>query len=452
MCMNRIFSFLIIFCLLPLVPVAAQERTASSLVVHEFCPLDGIASVSLTNSAPVTITAEAQPAVITFNLINDSSTYTYSDISVGIGLFDPESGAPMYWTSVGDDFSVLPQERVSGEVVIDTTYVAAGQYEIKIASAQGGQLAAFAESQTAPGATFVKETAGEVYPFSLEVSAGPYTPGTQYSATLTAENDTTDTVFRDYHQHLVLSQGTEPRGSLVFATGVQPVKLLPGTNDVLTIAGRIPSTGAATFVGLSTKENAFLPVAVEANITESDGLIDVYMPGVGVVTADESGSDVVRVVSCPAVSSESVSDVVEIGHVIMREGTELANESAKVSIFGGVEMAVLDLGKKPFEVVSHLSIGLETLPEEENPNEEVVGGHRVQTISQQIECSERCLESERVAETLESFVSEKTVQSTIWFYVGIIVAAVLLMFLMLGRLKPKKETEEGEYEKMHQPQ
>lgn len=456
--MNRIFSCFVIFSFalsaqafspadsdrqLPLPEsVPTMEVTSES---YSTCPVDGYISASIADAAIADVEETGQPLSIFFTIHNDSETYSYAGVSVGVALYNNTNASdPSYWSPVADDVFLLPQQQQTFNVLLDATHVSAGQYEARIGVAQGDSLTAYAASQKGTGVPFEKSVPAVAYPFDLSLqSNSDVSIGDKASYQLVAEN-TSDAVLRDYTQHIVVARGDQPLGSAIISRVSAPVKMIPGKSETTRSATVVPTDGSYKAYAYSEKENTLLPVAVGGfNAGEETGPSDLYLPLVGVGGLRHT-DEAFSVVSCVAAVSESTAEVVQLEQQYSNGG-EVLSEVIEVAVGGAAEVRIPKSDLESFDLVTNV---YSTIKSSEENAEEDHRGELFQTINQTIECDSEC-QTRTIAETIESFAAEDAVQSTFWFYLGIVLAAALLLYLMLHRLVPP---EEDEHMEMHEPQ
>ena len=446
--MKRVFSTLVFLAtVFSGVPYVHAQDVAPVVTNHEVCQLDGSISTAITSTEVLDVTEVDQPVTLTFAVQNNSSEYTYGGISVGVGVYaNAATDVPEYWAPVSDDIVLLPQQRQLFEVELDSEFVAAGQYNVRAAASQGGQIATIAISQNVPGQTFTKTAPGATFPFTLQQSPeSVQSVGGSAGYTLTTEN-TTSGVLRDYEQFIIVNRGEAPQGSAIVSQTVQSVKLIPNMAQTLSHTSVLAVPGDYSVNGFSLKQNTLLPFAYDSfKVGEEAGPDVVFIPAVGLSGINHT-DDTLTMTSCVVSGTSSSTDVHELEYVLVFDETSTETVAAQVPVGGGLSVSY---PKTDFTTVELLANLYQALPADEEEGEAAYSrGSLMQSVTQTIACDEDC-SPRSVTETLESFAAEETVQSVFWFYLGIVLAAALLLLIMLGRLTP---SEEEEHIEMHEPQ
>lgn len=416
---------------------------------QEMCLLDGYLSVSVSNHSPVVVPDAEAVLPLSFSVSNDSSTYTYGSVEIGVGLYENETATtPVYWTAAGDGVEFFPGTTQNFYLEIDASHVPAGEYVARVGVGQGSQLTAFARGVYSPAVLIKKDSeAVSVYPTSVTAISVPDRVGGIAEFSLTTLNDSSE-VRRDYEQHLVIGRGETPLGSAVLSDLSEMVKMIPGSEEVTSGSALITSEGEYSVIGFSAADNLLLPVSVnEFTIGEEAGPRDGHVVAVGVSGLD-TASKTFSVVSCLGSVTAEPIDVMQLEQKITSGGSVIKSTVADVSQQGMVKTVVDKTDMETFVITTNLySYSNQSAGSINNSEIGSVLGLLEQTITQNFECNDECV-PDTVGETLESFVAEDVVQDTIWFYLGIIAASVLLMILMIGRLGPSKEKQEP----MHIPE
>lgn len=442
---NLVYFALVVILVFQL-PVTTSADTRS-----QFCPLDGYLSGSFVREA-VAIEAPNQPLVLQFVVHNDSTVYSYGGVTVGVGLYESDTATtPAFWSPVLTDALFTPSSEQRIEATLDVTHVPAGEYVARLGVAQGGQLAALANSRNEAGIVVSKTVTGSAYPTSLRAITQPTEVGELAEYELLTSNDT-DQVKRDYPQAIALVRGDTPLGSAVIASVSEPVKMIPGTSEETTVSNIIATDGEYTVFGFSGQPETLLPVVTSTfTVGDTTGPDDAHLVAIGISSLDELQEDILEVVACVApvagdrLGVMQIQQTVRAGDVVLNETSDYVSDGGFVSTRvtkASLETATVET--KLFSASNQVSLD-RTVEDESEPT---ILGILEQTVTQSLVCGEGC-QPQTVSQALESFAAEKTFQNTIWFYLGIILAALLLMVLMIGRLTPP---DEKEHEPMHEPE
>jgi hypothetical protein len=155
-------------------------------------------------------------------------------------------------------------------------------------------------------------------------------------------------------------------------------------------------------------------------------------------------------VSCVASVTGQPFDIVQLEQQVMTGETVVDSTVVEVAENGFAQTTIPKESLSEFTLLSNLYVQPNQASDRrdaEIATGEVQLGQLAQSVAQTHTCGVDC-QVDTIAETLEAFVAEDTFQTTVWFYLGIIAAAMLLLFLMLGRLTPRGEDKEP----MHEPQ
>jgi len=434
--MKRIFAtFALCAIAMQAFPVVTHAAGDATL---ETCSIDGYLSNSIPNPPTSAISADALTLPLEIQVSNNSSEYHYGGVSLGVALYEPGGSTPAYWSVVADDLQFEPAQPQIFEVELDVQHVEAGEYEIRVGSAQGGQFEALIQSQISTGASFIKNNAAAIeYPFTLTQQNSELRPGVRAQYVLTAEN-TEEAIVRGYEQALVFVKGDASFAAVVADETKKEVKMGIGGTESLQGSVFLEDVSYSVY-GFSTKTNTLLPVVTDS-FRGGDTVNTVSLvPGVGISGLD---SDTITVAACPAIVSgdiQTLGAVIDIEHKVMNsEGEVVAAGYLDASSDSMVTVQAPKVGRE-YNIVTTIYGEPVSLTSEEITAGVDPRGNVIQVISQTVGCSAEECEQAGVAETIESFVAEEVVQKTIWFYLGIILAAALLMFLMIGRLTTKEE-------------
>jgi len=436
--MNRIFALFVLFAIaMQAIPTTAQ---AVGDAVSDACSIDGYLSTSIINPPFENIPVGLTSIPVEIRVSNDSQMYTYAGVSVGVGLYAAGAEVPSYWAPVTDGLQFNPAQPQDFTVELDIQHVEAGSYELRAAAVQGGQFQSLARSAFEPAVTINKtDVAAISYPFTLTQQNGELIPGNYLDYTLTSEN-TERSILKDYDQSVVFTSGAQAFGPAVMQQTDKEVRMAFEDTTVLDTSLFLDD-GVYTVFGFSSKDQVLLPVVTDTFVVGTgETEIVPFIPAVGIAGLNADAKEV-TVTACAMAMNESNQfdgSVVDIEHTVTEGDVLLANGYLDISAGSEVQLSV-PKSAEVYTVTTNMYGSVDGISIEEGLAE-VSGpeGLLLQQITQQVICDEEC-QPLGVADTIESFVGEEVVQKSIWFYIGIILAAALLMFFMIGRLTTKEE-------------
>gem|GEM_PF-2277237 len=446
--MFRIFSYCVALLMISsfLTPTLGLAKEND----HTVCALDGYIAA---NNLQLSIT-ESETASVAFSLGNSSDTYSYAGVELGLALYESETATiPSFWSPVVSEVVIHPQAQQDFEVELDMQYVPVGEYVARIGLSQAGQLAAMVDSRDAELVSFSKQTPGSSYPFTLTASLLERN-GADIQYTLTTENDG-QTVLRDYTQHVSVSRGATAVGSAIVSDVATPVKIIPGKQETSRAQVQVAIPGEYYVYGYSQRPQVMLPVVTDTLTvgTEQVSTANAYITAVGLSGLADDMSKSAEVVACVAATEDGTADVRQLEILVTTEETgALTSSITDVAMGEQGEVSFSKQNLDTFTVAARLYQSAGQVPDQlvvADVVDSVGLGNVEQSIKQTLVCGNDC-QPISLTQTAENFTAEETVQTAIWFYVGIITAAALLFFLMMGRLKSPSSQEDEE--PMHIPE
>jgi hypothetical protein len=415
------------------------------------CSFGGLPVAALTAEEPV---VSGDSVTVTVNMQNGSD-HTFSGMRLGLALYtDASDRVPAFWTTTAEPFTLTPGASYPLEVRIDAANVPTGTYTLKPFLSQGGfgdQLALALRDAEAVNGVVVTKSAPQSSDIALSVRINGEAVDSQsiQVEAASAIQVTTETTNRNAVPFLgatmesVIAHGAYPIGTSLSADLSDSVKLIPGATRTSEYTDADTEGGTYTVYTAVQKPNTLLPVQVVTLVLgdEEVPVNTTYLSAVGHVRlADEAAVSacIDQIGAGDQASSPS-------GMMVALEG-EWVSERYVFGEDGQLGSSVTFTGvptQSPITVTLGSPVfpdwgaAIEGVPE---ASLQAVDFRTVDTAPASFECEPNCNTEESPSDG--GVLTDKGSDTpSFYFYIGIVLAAALLMYIMLRRLHPSSETE-----------
>lgn len=441
-------SLVLSFLSLPL--AQAQEESVSLA-----CPIQGAFAIT-SDLVGKNLTVEDDFSG-TFSVENGSA-YFLAGVSVGIGIYESATSlVPSFWTVLPNKIDLLPQAGSVVEADLNLSALPAGEYIVKLFIGQGDGLALFGialrDVDTVAAFTINKvtpSTADIDLTFGLNGKPAAAKNQIDFGKTsaleATAKNNGTLPV-TNAKLVTVLTQGSIPLASAVVKSEVGNLKLIPNGVQTIKLADGALVEGDYTAYVLVNTENTFQPVeSIQIKVGERAGVNTwPYVSLVGISDfPTKAESEVIACINYLGAGAEAR----QLHSVLGVEFTGTAGTdklfSNKVSNLDG--SLAMFLSQKIGVSSQDLKITASLL-EDTNGSLMYAGtepeGVKIapidylvptQTIELNLTCSASLGCEPKSNDTMVENYLPTGPTEPFWFYAGVVIAALLLMYLMLRRL------------------
>ncbi len=428
-------------------PTAANEFGMSDEL---FCTIDSPLSVRVANSIAATVEDRLSNTII----IENTSNKHIGGLSVAVGVFTAGELTHIYVAE--SDKTVAPHSRESTIFAADISVLPAGEYTYEVVVEQGGIANVIAELQLSDqrdAATLTKTTAAKEQLQTQVNINGTSVAVDEVSQFDRGEKITVESVVTNVsslplfnaHIDVLLSESEVPFGDAVITHVHDEAKLFPGSKRSTKSVDNTVTPGPFTIYVIQHIPDT-LTQLTSRNIQVGDIQSHGYatrMSHVGV--GERVGDTDLEVAVCleELRSGETYRDQVESVAIQLSQlgsdysGEVLSNIDNVVEVF--TTMPALGEGVS----ASVAMLAASTNVGNESPL------FTKQTIDFGFDCERHDVCEGGVADVAAEFVQTETVQTSLWFYTGIIIGALLALLLIVRRMKSTSEPEEVE---MHMPE
>jgi len=433
-------------------PVRAQEENADLM-----CPVQGSFSV---RSDLVGKNITTEDSLIGEITVENGTDYFLPGIKVGVGIFENEvSLAPSYWTVLPNVIDLLPNTRALIEANLDLSALPKGEYLVKLFINQGDNLAVFGAAlrDTNTNQTF---TINKITPKSsgIELTAAlngtavaannPLAVGEEFLLTVEAKNNGLLPVVNSTIT-TVLTQGEVSLASAVIKKTEDNLKLIPNGLQTTKLSNGALTDGDYTAYTLIDTENILQAVeTIKFKVGEGEGTKSwPYISLVGISDYPTSAeTEIVACINYLGLGAEARQIHSTLGVMFSGQVGEQEIFSSKVTnLDGGTAMyfnSKLGVIAQDATIITSLledTTG-QLLYAGSEPAEVDVRPEDYFSTTQSIVITLSCngvngCESHNESIGVNDY-SKTTHREPFWFYAGVVIAALLLMYLMLRRLHP----------------
>ena len=448
--------------------ITFQPHAAAALVTNEgavvesegagVCPIvSGPRATFVNNGSTVNVENAFSGEV---RLSNDT-TYTFGGVKVAVAVFGPSSSeVPSYWSVLPGEYLLLPKAPLTIYPELDLSILPAGQYKVKAFAMQGDETALLGavlrDANKTEGVTMVKSSAAK-----KEVSVTVAVNGKSYTKTpialadknsvgvvIVTKNDSALPVVSN-KMLAVVTGGSVPLGSAVQADKQDSVQLIPGGSRTTKLTSGYLEGGMYTVYAALVSSDALSPVVavpIDASESSHEGSWS-YISKIGLTEYPlRANSEIVTCVNNIGLNEgrEVLSEPWGVklvlkdqaGVAFNAEQNSVEAKSGNYFIFrSGKSLAdftlTADLLRQRFspEVAVSETTGIDP---------EGIEFYTVDTTSQTFTCVEGDMCTREVVVTETNTAPQDTPYKPYWFYLGVMAAAALLLYIMLRRLPPEE--------------
>lgn len=461
--------------------LAPAAFAQSDVVGFGQCPLVGGVETRLPPGEGVVSTDGAVSLDIQ---LENTSDFILPGVRAGIVLFaGDQSDFPAYWYLSDQTFQLGPDGGAVARIEADVASVPAGTYTAIPFAGQGDDmnLLGLAVRNGVSSAGFTLErtgTADRLVEQSVIVNGGPMPDGSTIAPVPFLEVSTqtenpaelpliaTDAV-------VAVVQGEVPLGDAIRAERTDEVRLIPQAERLTVVADVAPQSGPYSVVSAIKRGDGFAPITQLSFEIEGQGPIAwPYLAAVGL--SGDLADPETEVVACVDYVGEyagatSLLDTVAIDFRLSTEAGETlaeargTNEDADAgTAFTFVPALATSDATLTTTLLTERFPGNPLEPSEVPEGEEPIGleFEPVHTITGMVSCQseEGCADGADDGSSLSiPLMSDGPTSNQFWFYLGIVLAAALLMYIMLRRMHPEstpspQETKGTDDEQMHMPE
>jgi len=398
-----------------------------------FCPLENNLIVGFRDSMELRDTDGRLADELV--LINNSE-YIVQGMSLAIAWYT-DAGEPSHAVILANDVALAAKEQTVYSFSTDVSTIPAGTYTMRPLLVAGDEVAVLGHiinGGVGPGTPFSKNAAATPsLTVTTNVGGEAIVPGSALSVEVITTN-LSPTPILEGKVVVAISNGDIPLGEAVKTSVIDSLKLFPGSRRTTALLDPFVTSGTHAVTSLVLLPNVVQAVMSRIIIVgeSTEGYSFSYLSGLGFSAHSDSLN-----VSAVACISETNPD-------IPRSGESLELTSADFSQM--VDTLPNDTSAVAFTLPSISNEAAVTLallaPRERalatNQTEaEALDGDGlvpVQTISFFPECERFDICFKDLTQTAGEFIEEPAFKTSIWFYLGIMLAALLLQLVILRRL------------------
>lgn len=433
--------------------VLVTSVAAAEIEQQYTCPVEVFPAVTIHSAHEITISNQT---LLTSATVANQTEYNIGGVRVGIALFDQGAAVPRYWTILPKEFQLFPHSSLDVLLELDAQHVGFGRYDMKVVAVQGSAgavLGALIHEHSPKTSVSVRKqsnsTAGAA--ITVAVEEGERAGGRQvlekkpFTVKATVSNNSALPLL-DSQTVVVVSEGFVPLGSAIRAEKQAALTLVPGSQQATILKNVSGGAGEhVVYAGVLTA-GVLQPVAqlLLALPGEHEGRWS-YLSRVGLSEYPvQEDSTVVACVDVVGTEPNATDFFEELGVDFL-----VRNESgvlAKKTLYAGDVGTKGFIAYQPKTKAKNVSISASLLQlryptyvpldGEETSFSAIVRGQlvSVQQVNQVFICAsaETCGNTALINQAPEGSAAEAG--ESFWFYAGIVLAALLLMYLLLRRL------------------
>lgn len=441
--LQKIQYFLIVLSLVFIFPTfsfAEEEKISQS-----YCPIDGFADVSFADVG-VSDGGKIEDTFSGLAKLGNSTQYTINDIKVAIAIYESsDTSKPKYWSILPGNHQLSSGQTSDIIFNLDATILSAGKYEAKVFVAQGNETVVLGtilhESSKKTGLSFTKSAeAKSNIDITLEVDEKMINEGSIYVDIVTTNKNKTPLF--ESKMLGVITQGDVPLGTAVWSDKLDVVKLIPNDYRKTKIKNDQVIPGSYTIYAGLMSEGILQSIESKSIKFGGNGDEDLTWPYLSKIGLSDyplnSNSEIIACVDYIGTNegSDRLLEPLAINaSIVDKSGKTVEEKIASLSTSNYFTF-------KPKDSFQDFDLNVDFF-QQKFPSEFVGEGEfkaednlaKVSTLKQTFSCpsSEICNLNNN-----ESLVGVPTVpvKNNFWFYGGVVIAALLLMYLMLRRLGP----------------
>ncbi|MCD5381602.1 MAG: hypothetical protein LR008_03440 [Candidatus Pacebacteria bacterium] len=448
-----------------MLPSNAQAQYSNS----NLCPVDGYVSINSTITEGVIAEDEL---LVVFEMANDSS-YMMAGFSVGVGVYSsPESQVPDFWTVLPEQVNISAKSNYSIPATLDISALPAGNYTVKVfvnqgdktsvlgAAIRGGENNSFSLTKTSPQNSFTEMniTVNEELSRDKVVKLNP-------GQNLVVEVNTinkNNTPIIGGEIILSLNEGMVPLGGAVSKVVSNKTSLIPNTQKTTKLKDKLGPAGEYTAYAVLITDNTLQPIK-KTEILVGAGGGKITWPYISLVAiSDFPLQETSELIACV----DYVGAYEGVLELVMPTGINFSTTNQEENTFkqvsnlgGGTEMFF-----KTVPGISATQLDLKVALLEDVYGKTTISGEEPEwvkgesdnflTETQTVSISTDCLEGglckdgwEKPETVYVNSIQNEPESESFYFYIGVILVALLLMYLMLRRLPPEKIIEKDVFHK-----
>jgi hypothetical protein len=421
-----------------------------------FCPIAGEVVVEMMNTGGSETVADVFYGQVA---MTNTSAYVLGGVRIAVAAFESDSAEqPLYWTVLPETWQLLPGEELGVPVSFALDSMESGRYQLKTFAVQGEEAdllgAVLNQPITTRGVTIIKETAS-AQPVELTISVS--NDGLESSASepayglLTVSLQTHnqgDTPLVDSRVLGVLTHDVVPLGAAVVVDKLDTVKLIPNGVRKTKFVSPPVLTGRYTAYGALLSTNKLQPiVATELQTGDQSGLgAWAYFSIIGL--SDYSlpvGGELVACIDYVGTTEEEVRFRTLTGAelVLMEKGQTVGRDKAYSTDQNQADYFQFESPQtlSNFRLQLNLLLGADnTIFIAGAEEDEVTHARDALLVVDQVVVQFTCAAGQKSCETKVTPISDDSsvpFNQTIWFYFGVTLASLLLLYMVLGRLPGK---------------
>ena len=449
-----------------------QAQTQTSSILSQACPIDG------------TVRAEFQRASFpdevgdsfsgTIQVTNDTG-YVMSGVKVAVAAYKTAADkTPVFWTVLSDSYQLRPSENLQFPVELSLATLPAGEYILKVFAMQGDETAVLGavirDVGYVNGFKLIKSTvrANDVtiaVTVNDKKSTGQILTLSNHNAMIASIKTINDGKTTPFTSQIlgVITQGEVPLGAAVREEMSELILLTPEAQTVTEVIDNYVERGVYTiYAGLidSLALQPFVSVPIQIADTDEGGPW-AYISKVGL--SDYPLQTNSTVVACVEYTGAELIinrflEPLAVEFTLSSEGVDIANKHVT-----SIETGTRDyFSFTPQVATNEFGLTVDFLQERyrgamvQNEDGSLDLPETLLSVVDTINLLSTCSNPEVCGQTVAASVNKEisnsnSAQKSAWFYAGISLASLLLMYIMLRRLEPKKnppsnDLNEGELE------
>ncbi len=431
-------------------PANAQVDNDQDLV----CPIQGFVSVYFegTDGSLQVGDIFSQSVVIT----NDTN-YTFGDVRIAVAVYETSLDTkPSHWSLLSDIYQINSGMSIKLPIEIDMSVLPAGEHLIKIFAVQGDAVTVLGHVMNGGIETtftnFYKNTVSKnTVDIDISLDENRLSKGVIYADIITTNK--ADYVLRDHSVLSVIALGDVPLGAAIWVSKVDKMLLVPTDKRKVVLQSVQTMSGFYTIYATLVGEGVLNPIVstpVQVGEKQPEGSWP-YLSKIGLTSYPLLAKG--KVVTCVNYvgKNKDTNKFLEplVLEMTLTEDLGLVMRHRKISTNVGTDNYFSFTSPDSLDDFD-LSIGLfhqrfpsQIVSNSESERENVIINSLslVQTITQSFSCGdyEFCYMEENV---LVEDVKSYNEPYSFWFYFGITLSSLLLMYLMLVRLGSSKGSGE----------
>lgn len=412
-------------------------------------------------------------------LVSNDTPYIMSGVRLAIAVYsDSDSTVPSYWAALDQVVQILPREVAQVNFEIDPAALAMGSYTVRAFAMQGGVVdllgSVIENHDNSPVLGLTKNTAQTDF-ISVKAIVNEeevegtmiYEVGDGIDVDIRTENNNTES-YPLIDIVAVITRGVSPLGAAVVTEFPDKSQFIPGGHRITQVSydpGRLDFTHS--IYGALTSGSKFLPITsvlVTNDDVESGGVWP-YFSRIGIADSsnDEGVSESAACVDYTGFDYsedsgfflDSFQGLTGFSYTVSKDSQRIASETfySDELMTSNYFPFTIQSDNPPFGLILELltpANSIETASDDftviEKAMRDSMSPSDVVSLSYACVGDGECVDSSESEETTYLPVLEEMENNkeSFWFYLGITLAAALLMYLVLLRLDVGKKSPEEE--------